>query len=113
MCLLNLIEKVGINPKWVASTNGGEYHSACPKCGGKDRFFIQPTKQMKNCVGYYQCRRCGIYGDTIQFCKDMLGIGFKDAVKMIDVIIPEKNYSYQPKRINKFRPSILKATPPQ
>lgn len=36
MDLLTLVRTKGINPKRVAGTHGGEYHSACPSCGGKD-----------------------------------------------------------------------------
>ncbi len=96
MCLLNLIEEVGINPRWVASTNGGEYHSACPKCGGKDRFFIQPTKQMKNCIGYYRCRKCDCSGDTIQFAIDFLRMDFKQAIERIGITLPKRSYFSNP-----------------
>ena len=40
MQLLDLVQADGLAPKKVASTNGGEYHSPCPGCGGKDRFII-------------------------------------------------------------------------
>ena len=51
MTLLELTRQAGLNPKWVASTAGDEYHSACPSCGGTDRFYIQPNKQMAKCLG--------------------------------------------------------------
>ena len=40
MEILKLAFQDGLNPKKVAATNGGEYHSPCPECGGKDRFII-------------------------------------------------------------------------
>ena len=81
MVLLELIESAGISAKRVSGTGGGEYHSPCPKCGGTDRFFFQPARQMKYCQGMYRCRQCGIYGDSIQFCRDILGLSWEDAIK--------------------------------
>lgn len=81
MVLLELVEVAGISAKRVSSTGGGEYHSPCPKCGGTDRFFFHPAWQMKRCQGIYRCRQCGIYGDSIQFCRDILGLTWEEAVK--------------------------------
>ncbi|MCX5922142.1 MAG: toprim domain-containing protein [Candidatus Dependentiae bacterium] len=90
MILLNLVHEKGLTPKWVASTEGGEYHSSCPSCVGTDRFVIQPSKQMKKCVGSYFCRRCGAKGDSIQFCLEYLGLSFKEAVDRVGAKMPEK-----------------------
>jgi len=87
MTLLELAQQANLNPIWSASTQGGEYKSACPACGGNDRFIIQPNKQQKNCTGFYFCRRCEISGDTIQFAIDHLGYTFSDATKLIGVTI--------------------------
>lgn len=38
--------------KRVASSGGGEYAGACPVCGGKDRFRVQPG------AGRWLCRNC-------------------------------------------------------
>lgn len=81
MILLELIEYLGISAKKVSGTGGGEYHSPCPKCGGTDRFFFHPARQMKHCQGMYRCRQCGIHGDTIQFCRDIMGLTWEEAVK--------------------------------
>lgn len=91
MTLLDLAHQVGLNPHRASSTQGGEYKSACPKCGGKDRFFMQPHKQMKNCVGYYSCRQCNTSGDAIQFAMDFKGMDFNDAAKQVSAILTEKN----------------------
>ncbi|MFA6066445.1 MAG: toprim domain-containing protein [Candidatus Babeliaceae bacterium] len=90
MDLLELAKEAGINPQWVAGTQGGEYKSSCPKCGGTDRFFMQPNRQQKNCIGYYACRQCEISGDTIQFCRDILGQEFNEALKRIGITIPKR-----------------------
>ncbi len=89
MSLLELAHSIGLSPKKVAYTHGGEYHSSCPRCGGTDRFYIQPERQKKNCVGYYACRQCGIHGDTLQFCMDFFGLTFKEAATRIGVTLPE------------------------
>lgn len=83
MVLIELAHEIGINPKKVAGTQGGEYHSACPTCGGKDRFILQPNKKQKNCVGYYFCRQCNSKGDSIQFCKDFLGYSYPKSVDRV------------------------------
>lgn len=80
--LLQLASEVGVVPKRIAATHGGEYHSACPGCGGKDRFFIQPYWKGK---GRYRCRQCGKSGDAIQFCRDFLGMDYRSACEKVGV----------------------------
>jgi DNA primase len=75
--LLELIQEVGLSPKRVSSTQGGEFHSACPECGGTDRFVIWPKTER------YWCRQCKKSGDTIQFCRDFMGMSFSDACSRI------------------------------
>jgi DNA primase len=79
MILINLAQQKGLNPKFVAHTAGGEYHSSCPSCGGTDRFVMQPNKQMKNCIGCYFCRRCEVRGDTIEFARSFLNYPYPEA----------------------------------
>jgi len=94
MHLLNLVNERGLTPKWVALTEGGEYHSPCPSCGGTDRFIIQPNKQMKNCMGYYFCRQCGVKGDSIQFCLDYLDFtNFKEAADYAKANLPNLGHN--------------------
>ena len=91
MDLLDLAKEAGLLPIKVAQTNGGEYICACPKCGdggkGKksDRFHVWPNQQAKNCMGHYWCRQCGIKGDSIQFCRDLLGLNYADACSRLKV----------------------------
>lgn len=42
--------------KKVANTNGGEYAGACPLCGGRDRFHVQPSAKP---FPLWMCRQCG------------------------------------------------------
>lgn len=75
LSVLNLAEYAEQHLKKVASTHGGEWHGACPKCGGNDRFVMQPfRKKIERSVGYYFCRKCKpLGGDAISFEIDMLG----------------------------------------
>jgi len=86
--LIELSQEVGLEPKKVASTGGGEYHCACPKCGGKDRFIIHPNYQAQHCLGSYMCRQCDIKGDTIQFCRDIMGMEWDQALDRCNADIP-------------------------
>ncbi|MCX6989755.1 MAG: zinc-binding protein [Chlamydiae bacterium] len=73
MQLLDLIQADGLVPKKVASTNGGEYHCPCPRCGGKDRFIIWDK------VNRYLCRRCEKKGDIIQYLRDFHMLSYSAA----------------------------------
>ena len=75
--IIDLAIEYGLHPKRVASTNGGEYHSSCPRCGGKDRFIIWNQRNR------YYCRQCEAKGGSIQFCRDFLGMSFKEACNKI------------------------------
>lgn len=91
MDLIKLAEEAGLKPKWVALTQGDEYHSPCPACGGTDRFIMHPNKQMSKCTGSYFCRRCEIHGDSIEFCRKFLGFDdFKDAAEHAGATLGEK-----------------------
>lgn len=72
--LLNIIPG---NFKKVAGTGGGEYHGACPFCGGDDRFVIQPNRD----VPRWWCRKCDRKGDAIAFVQLYHEFGFIDSVR--------------------------------
>lgn len=61
--------------KRTGNTNGGEYHGACPGCGGRDRFMVWPTE------GRYYCRQCQATGDAIEFVRWRHGLTFPAALK--------------------------------
>jgi DNA primase len=111
MTILELALQTGIQPKWAAGTAGGEYHSACPICGGTDRFYLQPYRQMSNCQGSYCCRQCGIYGDAIQFARQFLNYSFQEAVQAVNAIIPDKAYQPIFKSSHVFGPVVLQQPP--
>lgn len=54
---------------------GGERVGPCPVCGGRDRFSINPKRQIWNCRGW------GKGGDVIALVQHVMGIGFLDAVR--------------------------------
>lgn len=62
-----------------ANASGTEWHGACPKCGGKDRFVIWPKEYR------YFCRQCGEKGDAIAFVMLVKGLTFKQAKADSDV----------------------------
>lgn len=88
MSLIELAREISLSPKRTASTNGGEYHFPCPKCGGKDRFIIWEK------TGRYLCRQCNAKGDEIQFCRDFFGMDFKAACLKLGVVKDRKSSSF-------------------
>ena len=48
---------ITLQRRWglVSKRKGHEWHSGCPVCGGKDRFWV-------NQDGHYQCRQCPTSG---------------------------------------------------
>ncbi len=103
MNVLDLLGRHGISARKVASTKGGEYHSPCPGCGGKDRFHVWP--EQNNGEGSYWCRQCGKAGDAIQFLMDFEGLSFKEACERLG-----KKVSDYPERITPCPPSQRKKT---
>lgn len=65
----------------VAGTGGGEYAGPCPKCGGRDRFHVQPDAP----GGVrWLCRQCtGRLDDGIALVRFLRGVDFLDACRMI------------------------------
>lgn len=83
MNVLELLQQDGISPKRVGPKDGGEYHSPCPGCGGKDRFHCWP--EQNDGQGSWWCRVCDRGGDNIQYLMDYRGMDFKEAAKVCGV----------------------------
>ncbi|MBU0515241.1 MAG: hypothetical protein KJ621_10765, partial [Proteobacteria bacterium] len=80
MNILDLLAEDGITPKRVAATRGGEYASPCPLCGGDDRFRAWPGQ---GDGGRWWCRGCDKGGDVIQYLRDVRGLDFKEAARIV------------------------------
>jgi len=77
---VNIIDLLGgLDLKKVASTGGGELAGPCPFCGGRDRFRVQPSKNI------WLCRNCtgGLWRDPIDFIAKRDNISISDAAKVI------------------------------
>ena len=83
MNVLDLVKNRGIKVKKAASTGGGEYWSACPGCGGNDRFHVWPDQN--GGAGSYWCRGCEKHGDNIQFLIDFDGKTYPEACLALDI----------------------------
>ena len=69
-----------LDPRHVSGTHGGEYHSPCPLCGGRDRFHVWPGQGE---AGTWWCRGCDKGGDAIQYLMDFCGKTFREAAVAI------------------------------
>lgn len=78
MTLLDILQaRLPMQVKRTANSDGGEYHSACPKCGGEDRFMFWPE------AGNFYCRQCGWRGDGITILREIDGLSFREAKRLV------------------------------
>lgn len=73
--ILALLLEESLEPKLVASTNGGEYASPCPLCGGTDRFRSWPAKDR------WYCRGCNKSGDIVEYFHHIRGMSYPEAFR--------------------------------
>lgn len=73
MTILELLEQAGIKTR---KESHKEFSSACPKCGGNDRFRIFVNENR------WLCRTCNKSGDVIQFLRDFQDKSFKEACEI-------------------------------
>lgn len=85
---INLLSLIGrdVKLKKVAGTGGGEWHSACPFCGGKDRFRVQPHHKPAR----YACRNCGASGDAISYVQRRDNVDFLTACAILGLRLSEQ-----------------------
>ena len=69
--MLELVDRLAIGG---LVRTGGELVGPCPGCGGKDRFSINPRKDV------IFCRRCDAKGDQIALVQLVLGLDFPAAL---------------------------------
>ena len=74
--IVQFLEQDGFRVQKKTAT---EFCSACPACGGDDRFVMWPGSDR------YWCRNpdCGIKGDSIQYLRDFHGMTFKEAAEQV------------------------------
>ncbi len=82
MSLLDLLKEDNIQPKRKSSTHGGEYKSACPKCGGKDRFIYWPNHPEGES---WWCRQCGKGGTAVHYLVHIRNMSYFDAYKSLGI----------------------------
>lgn len=100
---VNLIDLIPTQLKKVASTNGGEYAGACPMCGGKDRFRVQPNAKPNP---RWFCRHCSERGgDAIAFIMKHRNCDFKEAVRELNLQL-DPTYSKSPQKQQPAPPSL-------
>lgn len=101
MNIIELLQQDNIKTSHVAATNGGEFHSACPKCFGKDRFLSWPNDRPEK-GGKFYCRQCKFLGNAITYLIEIRGMKFKDACLELG-IQPEFKFNSKPKAEETFR----------
>lgn len=77
---VNLLDLIGGHTtlKRTSSSRGGTWNGACPKCGGKDRFVVEPAYEL------WMCRQCHPeWDDAIEFLRWVDGLSYRAAVERI------------------------------
>ena len=74
---MNLLDLVEQDVKVSRVGAGREYAGPCPLCGGEDRFRVWPD------TGRYWCRGCGAMGDVIQYLRDVRGMSYREACRVV------------------------------
>ncbi|MBU0513660.1 MAG: hypothetical protein KJ621_02695 [Proteobacteria bacterium] len=100
MNILDLLAEDGITPKRVASTRGGGYASACPLCGGDERFRAWPEQ---GDGGRWWCRGCDRGGDLIQYLREVGGLDFPEAARLVGKELDRCPISGTPRSVGKLR----------
>ena len=87
MDLLVYLENFGLKPKKVSSSKGGEYASACPLCGGTDRFHFWPHQESSSLGlrGAFWCRGCELAGNLITLLMEVERLSYPEACKRLGV----------------------------
>ena len=101
--MIELLGRLGI--KAEVDGKPGQWKSACPNCGGTDRFGISMVNckeddKRKDVVGLYYCRKCEVGGNCQKFCRDYLHMSDKEANRAAKRI--DKTH-YQEKRPDGYR----------
>lgn len=112
--IIEALKAEGLKAKYECSTNGGEWHAACPFCrdetgdGGKDRFILWPEK------GNFMCRR-GHKGEIAEVLAKQADISLREARRRLDLpetqrraFAPRRNIVESPKRWREMVAKIIR-----
>ncbi len=58
--------------------SGAEFVGPCPRCGGRDRFAVNPRR------GLWNCRGCGCGGDVVSLVQRLTGRSFAESARWLD-----------------------------
>ncbi len=92
---INIFHLIPGHFKKVGQTGGGEWHGACPFCGGKDRFAVWPQSDNG---GRWWCRQCGRSGDSVGFLMEYKSLDFKAACEQLRIEVPDLKTGQQTPR---------------
>ena len=98
MTTLDIAISCGVTPKKVSSSHGGEYASACPVCGGNDRFRVWPEKKDG---GAWWCRAEDKGGDAIALLMHAKNMSFKEACAHLGKQVSSKPRARTPQQPRK------------
>jgi DNA primase len=85
--MVNVLDIVA-DTRRAGATNGGEYSSPCPWCGGTDRFRLWPEHPSGR--SRFWCRRCARSGDEIDLLRELRGMSFQEAAVAIGQAEPSR-----------------------
>ncbi len=75
--LLTLLEQDGFRAVRRSTSRGGQYNGACPWCGGRDRFRVQPQQGR---YGWFACAQCERRGNAVDYLMLKRGLSKRDAL---------------------------------
>jgi hypothetical protein len=83
--IINLLAEDGIQ---ATHASGDEFHSPCPRCGGRDRlssFPNKPNQDGRYMGGRFVCRQCHWHGDAATYLMEQRGLSFPEACSELGV----------------------------
>jgi hypothetical protein len=86
---------------------GGERVGPCPRCGGVNRFAINPKKRVFNCRG------CQAGGDAISLARFLNGLSFRAAVESVNkapIVEEDPSEAERSERKQKFLREVVAET---
>lgn len=100
MNILQLLSQDGFNPVFSARTDGGEYSSFCPLCGGTDRFRIWPVKDKAWCRN----PECNWNPDSIDYLQRVRKLTFNEAKEVSGQNLKGSQIALKPFKSHSLKP---------